>query len=33
MPSCAFLAIGELSWVLTTMPSATAWVHEATGLR
>ena len=33
MPSWAFLATGELSWVRTTMPSATVWVHEATGLR
>src|SRR5256714_4384920 len=33
IPSCAFLATSEVSWVLTTMPSATAWVHEATGLR
>ena len=33
IPSCAFLATGEVSWVLTTMPSATVWVQEATGLR
>src|SRR5213080_968175 len=33
IPSCAFLATSEVSWVLTTMPSATAWVQEATGLR
>ena len=33
IPSCAFLATGEVSWVRTTMPSATVWVQEATGLR
>ena len=32
-PCCALSATGEVSWVLTTMPSATAWVQEATGLR
>ena len=29
---CAFSATGELSCVLTTMPSATVWVHAACGL-
>ena len=32
-PPCALAATGEVSWVLTTMPSATVWVQEATGLR
>ena len=32
-PACAFAATGEVRWVLTTMPSATAWVQDATGLR
>lgn len=32
-PSWALAAAGEESWVLITMPSATVWVHEATGLR
>ncbi len=32
-PRCAFSATGELSWVRTTMPSATGMVQEATGLR
>src|SRR3954451_8109637 len=32
-PPCALAATGEVSCVLTTMPSATAWVQEATGLR
>ena len=28
---CAFSATGEVTWVLTTMPSATTWVQEAWG--
>ena len=31
-PCCAFSATGEVSWVLTTMPSATVWCSEACGL-
>jgi hypothetical protein len=31
-PSWAFLATGELCWVLTTMPSATVIVQLACGL-
>ena len=30
-PCCALSAIGEVSWVLTSMPSATGRVHEACG--
>ena len=30
-PRCAFSATGEVSWVCTTMPSATSIVHEACG--
>src|SRR5262245_50492510 len=33
IPSWAFLATGEVSWVFTTIPSDTACVQEATGLR
>ena len=29
---CAFSATGELSWVRTTIPSATVWVQDACGL-
>ena len=29
---CAFSATGEVSWVWTTMPSATVWVQAACGL-
>ena len=32
MERCAFSATGELSWVRTTMPSATVWVQDACGL-
>src|SRR5690606_19925014 len=32
MPRCAFSATGEVSWVLTTMPSITVMVQEACGL-
>ena len=32
MPSCAFLATGELTCVRTTMPSATGMVQDAWGL-
>ena len=32
MPCCALSATGEVTWVLTTMPSATASVQEACGL-
>ena len=31
-PCCAFSATGEVSWVLTTMPSVTVVVHDASGL-
>src|SRR5215204_2270030 len=33
VPCWALSATGEVSWVLTTMPSATVAVQEATGLR
>ena len=33
MPSCALRATSEVIWVFTTMPSATVWVQDATGLR
>src|SRR5262245_8036615 len=32
-PCCALSATGELSWVLTTIPSVTVVVHDASGLR
>ena len=32
IPSCAFSATAEVTWVLTTMPSATGSVQEACGL-
>ncbi len=31
MPRCAFSATGEVSWVLTTIPSVTVVVQEAGG--
>src|SRR4051795_2570985 len=31
-PCCALSAIGDVSWVLTTMPSETVIVHDAMGL-
>ena len=31
IPCCALSATGEVTWVLTTMPSATASVQEACG--
>ena len=33
VPSCAFLATGEVSWVFTTMPSVTVVVQAVSGLR
>jgi hypothetical protein len=30
-PCCALSATGEVSWVLTTMPSVTVVVHDASG--
>ncbi len=32
LPRCAFSATGEVTWVLTTIPSATVWVQAACGL-
>ncbi len=32
-PCCALSAMAEVSWVLTTMPSLHAVMHEASGLR
>ena len=31
-PCCALSATGEVSWVLTCMPSDTVMVHDACGL-
>ena len=32
LPRCAFSAISDVTWVLTTMPAATSIVQEACGL-